>query len=124
MKISHEDKANRGRGCSSRGRGKGRGRQSFDKAVIECFRCPKLGHFQYECLDWEKKANYAELEKEDDEELLLISYIEFKQAKMEDVWFLDSGCSNHMTGNRRWFTEFDESFSQTVKLGNNTRMAI
>ena len=43
---------------------------------------------------------------------------------MEEVWFLDSGCSNHMTGNKEWFSELDESFSQTVKLGNNTRMAV
>ncbi|KHN36591.1 Retrovirus-related Pol polyprotein from transposon TNT 1-94, partial [Glycine soja] len=128
LKISHEDKASRGRG---RGRGngsfrggRGRGRQSFNKAVIECFKCHKLGHYQYECPDWEKNANYVELEKEKDEELLLMSYVELEQDKMEEVWFLDSGCSNHMTGNKEWFSELDESFSQTVKLGNNTRMVV
>ena len=124
LKISHEDKANRGRGRGGRGRGRGRGRQSFNKVVIKCFKCHKLGHFQYECPDWEKKANYAELEKEDDEELLLMSYIEFKQIEMEEVWFLNSGCSNHMTRNKRWFTKFVESFSQIVKPGNNTRMVV
>jgi len=41
------------RGC------KGTDRQSFNKATIECFKCHKLCHFQYECSDWEKKANYA-----------------------------------------------------------------
>lgn len=126
LKISHEDKASRGRGRgngSFRG-GRGRGRQSFNKAVIECFKCHKLGHYQYECPDWEKNANYVELEKEKDEELLLMSYVELEQDKMEEVWFLDSGCSNHMTGNKEWFSELDESFSQTVKLGNNTRMAV
>ncbi|XP_028193138.1 uncharacterized protein LOC114378696 [Glycine soja] len=39
-------------------------------------------------------------EKEKDEELLLMSYVELGQDKMEEVWFLDSGCSNHMTGNK------------------------
>ena len=29
-----------------------------------------------------------------------------------------------MTGNKEWFSELDESFSQTVKLGNNTRMDV
>jgi len=39
----------RGRGRGNRGRGRGgRGRQSFNKALIECFQCHKLGHFQYE----------------------------------------------------------------------------
>ena len=126
LKISHEDKAGRGRGNDSSrgGRGRGRRRQSFNKAAIECFKCHKLGHYQYECPDWEKNANYAELEKEKDEELLLMSYVELEQAKMEEVWFLDSCCSNHMTGNKEWFSELDESFSQTVKLGNNTRMDV
>ena len=53
-----------------------------------------------------------------------MSYVELEQDKIEEVWFLDSGCSNHMTGNKEWFSELDESFSQTVKLGNNTRMDV
>ncbi|XP_050387263.1 uncharacterized protein LOC126803509 [Argentina anserina] len=32
-----------------RGRGRGRGRLGFSKALIECFKCHKLGHYQYEC---------------------------------------------------------------------------
>ncbi|GJY23804.1 retrovirus-related pol polyprotein from transposon TNT 1-94 [Tanacetum coccineum] len=46
-------------GSPSRGRGRGRGgmrergrgRSSFDKSTIECYKCHKLGHFQYECPD-------------------------------------------------------------------------
>ena len=53
-----------------------------------------------------------------------MSFVELEQAKMEKVWFLDFGCNNHMIGNKEWFSELDESFSQTVKLGNNTRMAV
>ncbi|KAK5824484.1 hypothetical protein PVK06_019259 [Gossypium arboreum] len=31
-------------------RGRERGRErSFDKAIVECYKCYKLGHFQYEC---------------------------------------------------------------------------
>lgn len=43
---------------------------------------------------------------------------------MEDMWFLDSGCINHMTGNKKWFSEIDESFSHSVKLGNGARMVV
>jgi hypothetical protein len=39
-------------------------------------------------------------------------------------WFLDSGCSNHMTGDRQWFIHLDESFRQVVKLGNDTKMDV
>lgn len=30
---------------------------------VECFKCHKLGHFQYECPSWEKSANYAEIDE-------------------------------------------------------------
>jgi hypothetical protein len=29
-----------------------------------------------------------------------------------------------MSGNKLWFTELDEKFRHSVKLGNNSRMAV
>ncbi|KAK2976178.1 hypothetical protein RJ640_012464 [Escallonia rubra] len=43
------------------------------------------------------------------------------QSVMEhkrDVWFLDSGCSNHMAGNESIFIHMDSTFKSQVKLGN------
>lgn len=124
LKVAQEDRygRGRGRGVFRGGRGRGRGRQPLNKALIECFKCHKLGHFQDECPNWEKKAYYAELEEED--ELLLMSYTELHQTKKEEVWFLDSGCSNHMTGNKKWFSDLEEVVNRTVKLGNDMRMAV
>ncbi|XP_068663053.1 uncharacterized protein [Aristolochia californica] len=79
-------------------------------------------HFQYECPEWEKEANYAELEEK--EEMLLMSYVELNQSRREDVWFIDSGCSNHMCANKEWFLDLDEEFRQSVTLGNNSKMAV
>ncbi|KAJ9547479.1 hypothetical protein OSB04_020022 [Centaurea solstitialis] len=59
-----------------------------------------------------------------EEELLLMAHVESRQTDEEDVWFLDSGCSNHMTGNKKWFSSLVEDHSQSVKLGNDTRMAV
>lgn len=112
----------RGRGGTFRGRGRGRGRQGFNKALIECFKCHKLGHYQFECPEAEKQANYVEFNEE--EELLLMAHVELNGSKMEDLWFLDSGCSNHMTGNKKWFSEMDENFRHSVKLGNGARMVV
>ncbi|KAL2460390.1 Tricyclene synthase [Abeliophyllum distichum] len=99
------------------GRGRGRG---LNRTTIKRFKCHQLGHFQYECLKWEKAANYAEIDE--DEELLLMAFVEENKSSREGVWFLDSGCSNHMTWNIKWFTEFDKDYRHSVKLGNNMRM--
>lgn len=70
----------------------------------------------------QEEANYVELGEE--EEMLLMSYVEMSEAKREDVWFLDSGCNNHMCGDKALFCDFNESFRQMVKLGNNSRMLV
>ncbi|MCI06771.1 retrovirus-related Pol polyprotein from transposon TNT 1-94 [Trifolium medium] len=107
----------RGRGRSS-SRGRGRGRQS--KELVECFKCHKLGHYRNECPDWE--ANYAEHEEED--EMLLMDYSNIKEELAEGVWYIDSGCSNHMTETKEWFFDFDDKFRESVKLGNDSKMAV
>lgn len=123
LKIEERTRA-RGRGGSlvSRGRGRGRGRTNFDKTTVECYKCHKLGHLQYDCPMWNKEANYAELEEQD--ELLLMAYSELHATTRSDAWFVDSGCSNHMCGKPGMFTNLDTSFSHSVKLGNNTRMKV
>ncbi|RVW19207.1 Retrovirus-related Pol polyprotein from transposon TNT 1-94 [Vitis vinifera] len=122
LKITHgEQSGGRGRGRGSfRGRGRGRGRQSFDKAIVECYYCHKLGHFQWECPSKKKEANYAQTQ----EEMLLMSYVDMNKANEEYMWFLDSGCSNHMCGKKEYFLDFDGSFRDSVKLGNNSSMVV
>jgi hypothetical protein len=70
----------------------------------------------------QRAANYAELDEED--EMLIMSYVELRKSTREEIWLLDSGCSNHMSGNKLWFIGLDKEFKHSVKLGNNSRMAI
>ncbi|KAJ0532224.1 putative RNA-directed DNA polymerase [Helianthus annuus] len=135
LKINEEEFSSsrgRGRGRSNfRGRGRGRGRSSFNKDTVECYKCHKLGHFQYECPLW-KESNYAELDNEEemmlmaiaDEEEVKVFMAQTDEDKRQQVWFLDSGCSNHMCGNKDKFTNLDLNFSHTVKLGNNNRLNV
>jgi len=105
LQAIHESPSRgRGRGRGSfrgRGRGRGRGRQNIDKATVECYYCHKLGHFQYECPKLKKEANYVKV----DEEMLLMTDVNCQNANRERVWFLDSGCSNHMCGKKKIFSD-------------------
>lgn len=53
-----------------------------------------------------------------------MSYADIHQEKKEEIWFQYSGCNNHMTGNKEWFSELEENFNRTVRLGNDTRMTV
>jgi hypothetical protein len=61
---------------------------------------------------------------DEEEELLLMAYVQEKKTSKEEVWFLASGCSNHMSGNKDWFIKMDEQFRHSVKLGNGAKMMV
>ena len=117
---------NLGRGfgrCRGRNgnRGRGRGRQA--RELVECYKCHKLGHYHHESHSWESEnANYAEFD--DSEELLLMAQEKTNTAAKEEVWFLDSGCSNHMIGTKEWLFDFDDTFRESVKLGDDSKMPV
>lgn len=45
-----------------------------------------------------------------------MSYVKMNNSSRENVWFMDSGCNNHMCGTKEWFTDLDEGFRQSVRL--------
>ncbi|XP_073357896.1 uncharacterized protein [Aegilops tauschii subsp. strangulata] len=45
-------------------------------------------------------------------------------APRETTWFLDTGASNHMTGDRSIFAELDESVTGTVRFGDGSVVQI
>ena len=46
------------------------------------------------------------------------------QEKQEYVWFLDSGCSNHMTRNIAMFANLDDSVKYEVTLGTDSKVSV
>ncbi|XP_076933425.1 uncharacterized protein LOC143599326 [Bidens hawaiensis] len=101
-----------------RGRGRvfGRGREG-----VQCYNCNRFGHVRSEC--WSEPQANAALEGEDgDNEGRLFMAVsgcyEQSEAFMannnegtstSNVWFLDSGCSNHMTGQKKLFKTLDDT---------------
>ncbi|KAL5724118.1 hypothetical protein ACHQM5_007419 [Ranunculus cassubicifolius] len=126
----------RGRGRGNRGRGRGRGGRGrnshshnhdsakLDKSDVECYRCHGYGHFRSECYaNLQKgkgaKSNFAEVE----EETLLLA-CHNRDETQSNIWYIDTGCSNHMTGDKSIFSNLDESFQTSVKFGDNSAVAV
>lgn len=81
-----------------------------------------------------KEANYWTKQKDEqlqvnfsvqieDEGRLFMAH-SYISPSSNDVWFLDSGCSNHMSGTRSLFKELDESQIGDVRLGDNKQMQV
>ena len=86
-----------------------------DKSHITCFSCDKIGHYASECPDVKLKLQEIVEKKEDDTqeagELMMheVVYLNGQKVKpsafedeqgIENLWYLDNGASNHMSGNR------------------------
>jgi transposase InsO family protein len=111
------------------GRGRGRGShhsttyspKSADKSNVECFRCHRYGHYKSECqtnLNKQSGENTNFAEKEEDVSLLMACHV--KEETQQNIWYLDTGCSNHMCGDKEAFSDLDESFHSSVKFGDNS----
>lgn len=45
-------------------------------------------------------------------------------SRAENIWYLDNGGSNHMTGDKRYFSELDSSVTRKVRFGDDSRIDI
>ncbi|XP_049346101.1 uncharacterized protein LOC125810676 [Solanum verrucosum] len=63
----------------------------------------------------EEKSNFAE-NKEG--ETLLMAVHAGNELEKQLIWYVDTGCSNHMTGSKSSFTVLNENFRSTVSFGD------
>ncbi|CAI6008245.1 unnamed protein product [Closterium sp. NIES-65] len=86
-----------------------------------CYNCNEEGHMAAKCPNKKKDttpAAAANVAKGDEKGVALT--VACSAAKLladdKDLWFLDSGCSQHMTGRKEWFTVIrDPSATKSVK---------
>ena len=136
-----------GRGCHPRNEEE-KEKKTFDKSSIQCYNCQKYGHFAYECRNPKREredrayvVNSAPtlvqtpqaptpaatssllmaIEEAQSDFLLQGSEIDHHTF---DLWYLDTGATNHMTGQQNFFTALDEIVDGFVKFGDNSRVEI
>ncbi|XP_020412283.1 uncharacterized protein LOC109947160 [Prunus persica] len=68
------------------------------------------------------KSNYAEADKE---ATLLSAYkCEEKTRKNGELWYLDTGASNHMCGNKDLFVDLDEKLGGKITFGDDSKISV
>lgn len=104
-----------------------RGKETFDKINIECYRCGNYGHYHNKCYTKmphhkvkKEKSNFAENEEE---ETLLMAFHAVEETDSE-VWYVDAGAINHMTGSKPSFSFLNEIFCTTVSFGDSSKVDV
>ena len=58
---------------------------------------------------------YAHAKDNDSDDVLLMVNTQ-SNTEQTNIWYLDSGYSNHMIGNKTWFAKVDESIEKLIKF--------
>ncbi|CAL2255037.1 unnamed protein product [Prunus armeniaca] len=87
------------------------------KGKPKCYNCDKLGHIAKDCYSKKsvQQVNYA-TQASTAPTMFFVNNAADKRP-MEDVWYLDSGCSNHMTGREDVLIDIDRSITAKVAMG-------
>ncbi|CAA7027633.1 unnamed protein product [Microthlaspi erraticum] len=137
-----------GEGHYVRGRSESRGTNNADKnnknrsrskskdGKRVCWICGKEGHFKKQCYIWLERNKgkgqsqdhgESSLAKDDARDLVGFMACEANVSTGENIkeeWFMDTGCSFHMTPTKEVFIDFKESASGTVQMANNTKAEV
>ncbi|GJQ97357.1 zinc finger, CCHC-type containing protein [Tanacetum coccineum] len=123
-------------------------KSSYGTSKLQCFQCKKIGHIAPNCPQRTKANEQSNLVKEDLEPTLLMAILEdsnegkqvkeveeqkvslheedvgYKETRIDSLWYLDNGASNHMTGVREHFKELDDKVSGKVRFGDGSYIEI
>ncbi|GAU35952.1 hypothetical protein TSUD_147370 [Trifolium subterraneum] len=115
-----------------------------DLSKIQCYGCNQFGHYKNDCPKnkqkkpfFKKKSMMAtwddleEAQSKDEEQEANVCLMTHSNAEEECLlavkkrpWYLDSGCSRHMTGDRNSFLSFETREGGSVTFGNNEKASI
>ncbi|KAG6509698.1 hypothetical protein ZIOFF_027698 [Zingiber officinale] len=99
---------------------------------FRCRRCKFPTHSDHDC--WYKNKEQQHEQKQEDrssvnfskeDEPSKVFYSSSNTVQdMNEIWFLDSGCSNHVTGIKKNFVELDKNYNSLLELGDSKKLKI
>ncbi|KAI5418520.1 hypothetical protein KIW84_042954 [Lathyrus oleraceus] len=97
-----------------------------ENLIFSSINIKKYGHYGRQC-----RANslnirdiHARVAKTEDDMKMVPTTCHTIVDKNDDQWFLDTGCGDHLSGNKELFSDLDENFHSTVKLGDNSKIQV
>ena len=100
-----------------------------------CNYCKKIGHVEAKC--WKKNphlnphkrntptpALIAQKNEDDPVICLMAKYESSDELPKSGNWFIDSGCSNHMTYDKSMFSSYSPGHHSPVNLGNSKTVTV
>lgn len=144
--IRHREAANRARSSgtaytvsgssipsgNNRGKGKGKGR----KSSVICYYCDKPGHIKPECNKLKRdqeagnvkntfnKNKKSSRDSDSDSDSLHISKMVKRSSDITQEWYLDSGASDHITGNLNALKNVVSIKPFPMKLGDDSESTV
>ena len=107
----------------------GKKNYNSNKSNVECYYCHKYGHYASEC--WKKQGdqskqndNVADVNMGNANNPTAFIMCNIGEEGSPKVWYLDNGCSNHMSRNESLFSFIDKNFKSEIKMGNNGIISI
>eukprot|EP00253_Pinus_taeda_P007976 PITA_07976 len=101
--------------------------QRYKKSNVQCYYCKKYGHYASECRkkqhDMSNRQN-ENVTRENISQTNVLLACNMAEKNSEDIWFLGSGCSNHMTGNIALFSALDKNMKSEVTLGTDSKVSV
>ncbi|WVZ15014.1 hypothetical protein V8G54_012580 [Vigna mungo] len=71
-----------------------------------------------------KEAYQAQEESDSEPITLMVTMSATNSESRDKMWYLDSGCSNHMTYHKEWLVNFDQSKKSKVKVADDSILKV
>ncbi|GAV70933.1 DUF4219 domain-containing protein/UBN2 domain-containing protein, partial [Cephalotus follicularis] len=114
---AHEQRISRSTEVSIEGAFQSKHKNKFQpKGKPRCKNCKKFCHTDQTCkLKQQQQAGVSETQEAENQ---IFYACHSATAKIDDVWLIDSGCTNHMAKNPTFFTQIDTTIKVPIQMGD------